>query len=365
MTIWRPKNLYEALVPAYIVRAILGFAMIRYPMDKPRVKLTIIHSIVVFTTYGYFFVTIFLSHWNSIEMQNRPKVTYILVVMYNICMIFMIISAWINQKMDQETLLMSSELEHRLDALGIKCNYQQIVILQLSVIFVWCVMTLALNLSSSIWAIGHFPTFCYFLECSCLAHAININSLMELSYFMAIRHITRRYQDINEFLENMELSSADGQLGTEYRLRGHQTGSYRVHVGSFLTRKKIMRSLHNLKHVHLELRKLTQRVTRSHATQLIFLMLSSFFLITWMLYVMYNTIMITEVATSVKWIRGCTGGVVVVSIGLKLVSVNCICATAEYEYERTRAILQKLVMNVRDRELQREVISRTHPERKI
>ncbi|XP_011304126.1 uncharacterized protein [Fopius arisanus] len=186
-----------------------------------------------------------------------------------------------------KTLWLASEVEDTLDGIGVKKDPQLLIICQFSVFLLWIFMIFGINLSTAMWVDTRSTRFdTHFVNTCCLMHPVHINSLLELNYYILIRFASHRYKSINEFLKNLILSNANKQLKSQYQHK-LRIRTISVNVERSFSEDDIKRKIQVLKHVHLELRKLTQRLGKSYSPQIIFLMVSSFFVITWMLYSIY------------------------------------------------------------------------------
>ncbi|KAL6258494.1 hypothetical protein P5V15_010451 [Pogonomyrmex californicus] len=190
----------EVLKPISLAAFIFGCGILRYPLNQPRVRLSIFYMLIVWSVYAYiFYYTI---------IQFPPKRLYNTLLptfMITINMFVTIISITIirKHKKFRECIRKLDLVDDTLEELGMSREYYTLQNLtkwaMIILIFIICM----LSIFDSIICVRMYNNIKAILIPFITTYCVHINTLLDIMFMLLLRHIGTRIDKINDYIEQL------------------------------------------------------------------------------------------------------------------------------------------------------------------
>ncbi|CAD6221906.1 GSCOCT00014045001.2-RA-CDS [Cotesia congregata] len=334
----KPKNLTESLLPILTFNWIFGHQMIRYSASGFNFAQKFLYLIFIISIYGSILTYIALWYSNSAHTFNNNVRIYFLVVLVNFLILAVNIffgrfyrnrACIINKKI--------SKIDKSLEYLGVPVNRQQSYNYSLKLIVIWIISVFILNIIVALLSSVQIKGFLRkIMMAFIIQHPMHVNALIDFTFCSLILLMKLRFKSVNEALLKFRIIYSYNLpvINLNREVNNHFTRQ-KTPEHSFVVFKI-------LKNAHLELTNICNDITEIFECQLIMTILSSFILITTMLYNVYSS----NVNEEITFIQKVSYSIIftswVLHSSFKFIFINYTCSGTICEWKRTGKLIHKL-----------------------
>ncbi|KAH0549036.1 hypothetical protein KQX54_005287 [Cotesia glomerata] len=231
----------------------------------------------------------------------------------------------------------SSKIDKSLEYLGVPVNRQQSYNYSLKLIVIWIISVFLLNIIVALLPTVQIKGFLRkIMMAFIIQHPIHVNALIDFTFCSLILLMKLRFKSVNEALlkfriiysYNLPVINLNREVNNDFTRQKTPEHSFVVF--------KI------LKDAHLELTNICNNITEIFGCQLIMTILSSFILITTMLYNLYSSTVNEEITFVQKVSNGIIFTSWVLHSSFKFIFINYTCSGTICEWKRTSKLIHKL-----------------------
>ncbi|XP_057331915.1 gustatory receptor for sugar taste 43a-like [Microplitis mediator] len=346
-TINKPSNLTEALLPILICNWAFGHQMIQCNQN----------NFVVLQKFFYFafIISIYIITWglSIVFSVTADKATYqeniywIVIGVNALIFCINIILGLIFRNKARMIHIRCMKADKKLEDLGVPVNNQRSFSYSLITTVIWVVTAILLNLMTILWNWDIEDIVVDNIIVCTFHHPIYMNYLIDLTFCLLVHNMGMRFRKINKALLKFTVLQSNDLILTKNNklILDNRSGVCNQ------TPSRLSHSLHILKNIHLELTTLCEKITNIFGVQIIMTTVSSFTLITSVLYDLYLTVKDPRLENNEKMYEGSVllSWVVVNIINFQF--INFISAQTVQEWDRTNKIIHKLESESQDTEL--------------
>ncbi|XP_057331929.1 uncharacterized protein LOC130671846 [Microplitis mediator] len=256
-------------------------------------------------------------------------------------MIFNIILSWIHQKKAVMINLKNMKVDETLHQLGASVDYQREFNYSIKILICWIINVALLNGNRVAWFAEDISTtmFRKIIVITILQHSYHMNLLVDSIFCLSIKHMKLRFESMNKILlnivslqDNFGTRIAAGILLNDSSVRKRKNNNDKWAISrKFSTAKDVIKTFRTIKGIHLKTGILCREFTKIYSIQIILTMISSFAIITYMLFYIYLISKSTEMKNYDKTVQ-IIGTVIFFAVNsLKLIFMNIICAETVVE----------------------------------
>ncbi|XP_074109627.1 uncharacterized protein LOC141534270 isoform X2 [Cotesia typhae] len=348
---YKPKNLTESLLPILTFNWIFGHQIIRYSASGFNFTQKFLYLIFIISIYGS--ILTYLTLWYTYRVHtfsNNVRI-YFLVVLVNFLILAVNIffgrfyrnrASIINKK--------SSKVDKSLEQLGVPVNKQKSYNYSLKLIVIWIISVFILNIIvASLSSVQIKSFFRKIMMAFIIQHPIHVNTLIDLTFCSLILLIKLRFKSVNEALLKFRIIYSYNLpvINLNRKVNNHFT-CQKTPEHSFVVFKI-------LKDAHLELTNICNNITEIFGCQLIMTILSSFILITTMLYNIYSFNVNEEITFILKVRFSTIFTSWVLHSSFKFIFINYTCSETICEWKRTGKLIHKLEIKLHDTDFSEEI----------